>query len=77
DYVLSDSNGNEIVAFTLPASYSSCWISSDRFELGGGYKLTNSGTEVLSWTQSSATVGSSGNSNPGGGRPGGGGPGGR
>lgn len=64
-YTLSDSKGNVIVTFTLTSSYSSCWISSDALTLNNSYTLTRSGTTVLSWTQSSSTVGSAGNSQGG------------
>ena len=69
-YVLKDSSGNEIFAFTLSSSYSSCWIASDAIALNGSYTVARDGTSVLSWTQSSSTVGSAG-SWGGGFRPGG------
>lgn len=58
DYELKNSSGETLLAFTLSGSYNSCWIASDLFELNGSYTLTSSGSEVLSWTQSSSTVGS-------------------
>ena len=77
-YSLKDAAGNEILSFTLSASYSSVWIASDGLALNGEYSLTRDGTSVLSWTQSSATVGSAGGWGGGPGGPGGwGGPGGR
>ena len=71
-YVLKDKSGTEILSFSLPSSYSSIWIASDAIELNSEYKLTRDGSEVLSWTQSSQTVGKSGSSGWGpGGSPGG------
>ena len=58
-YTLKDSSGNEIFSFTLTTSYSSCWIASDAFSLNGQYVLERSGSTVLSWTQSTETVGKS------------------
>ena len=76
-YVLTDKSGTEILSFSLPSSYSSIWIASDAIELNSDYKLCRDGSEVLSWTQSSQSVGKSGGGwGPGGGGPGGG-PGGR
>lgn len=66
DYTLSDSKGNVIIQFTLSSSYSSCWISSDALTLNTSYTLSRGSTTVLSWTQSSSTVGSAGNSGWGG-----------
>lgn len=74
-YTLTDSKGETVLSFSLPSSYSSCWIASDAIELNGTYKLLKDGTEVLNWTQTSQSVGSSGGSSGWG--PGGGGPGGR
>ncbi len=61
DYRITDANGNTIFAFTLSASYSSCWIASDAFALNGSYALERDGATVLSWTQSSSTEGATGN----------------
>ncbi len=79
DYVLADKNGGVIKEFSLESSYNSVWIASDAFALNGDYVLTKGGSELLSWNQSSSTVGSAGNSGFGGGGFGGGGfgPGGR
>lgn len=57
-YTLADAQGNTIFSFTLNGSYSSCWIASDAFKLNGSYVLTQDGTAVLEWTQSSSTEGS-------------------
>ena len=58
DYQLLDSDGNVIFAFTLENSYSSCWIASDAFELNKTYSVTQNGSTLLEWTQSSSTEGS-------------------
>ena len=58
DYTLSDSQGNEIAAFTLDGSYSGAWIASDAIELGETYTLSCNGSAAASWTQQSATEGS-------------------
>ncbi|MBO4216320.1 MAG: carbohydrate-binding domain-containing protein [Clostridia bacterium] len=60
DYTLKDQNGNEIFSFSLSSSYSSCWIASEAFELNGQYALVRGSTSVLSWMQSSSSVGTSG-----------------
>ena len=57
EYRITDAGGNAIFTFTLNASYSSCWIASDAFELNGSYTVEQDGETVLSWTQSSATEG--------------------
>ena len=61
DYRLTDASGNTIFAFTLDASYTSCWIASDAFLLNGSYALECGGSAVLSWTQTASTSGDSGN----------------
>ena len=78
-YTVTDQSGETVLTFSLPSSYSSCWIASDAIELNGTYKLLRDGTEVLNWTQTSQTVGKSngGGFNPGGPGGGPGGPGGR
>ncbi len=73
-YTFADASGSVILSFTLPASYTSVWIASDAMVLNQSYSLTKDGSAVLTWTQSSATVGSAGSGFGGG--PGGGGPGG-
>ena len=60
DYTLVDSSGKTLLSFTLDGAYSGCWISSDALTVGGSYSLLRSGSEVLSWTQSSSTEGSAG-----------------
>lgn len=70
DYLLKDSSNNELLSFTLDSTYSSIWISSSLLSLNTSYTLYRDSTSVLSWTQSSSTVGSSNSSWPGG-RPGG------
>ncbi len=74
DYALKDGSGNSIAEFTLSASYSSVWIASDQMTVGGNYTLEKDDTSVLSWDQTSSSVGSAGGGyGPGGGgRPGGG-----
>ena len=52
---------NAIFTFTLNTSYSSCWIASEAFALNGSYAVVKDGSTVLSWTQSSATEGATGN----------------
>ncbi|MBQ7171980.1 MAG: carbohydrate-binding domain-containing protein [Clostridia bacterium] len=76
-YTFTDASGSVILSFTLPASYSSVWIASDAMVLNGSYSLAKDGSAVLTWTQSSATVGSAGGSGFGGGPGGPGGFGGR
>ena len=66
-YVLKDSDGTEVLTFTLTGSYSSCWIASSALALGKTYTLYKDGSQVLSWTQSSSTEGSSGYGSWGGG----------
>ena len=61
EYRITDAGGNTIFSFTLSGSYSSCWIASDAFELNSSYAVEKDGAAFLSWTQSSATEGSSGN----------------
>ncbi len=61
EYRITDAGGNTIFSFTLSGSYSSCWIASDAFALSGSYTVEKDGSTFLSWTQSSATEGSSGN----------------
>ncbi len=58
-YVLTDADGATVASFTLGSSYNSLWIASEKLELNGEYSLTCGGSEVLSWTQSSATAGDS------------------
>ncbi len=77
DYTLADSDGNKVATFTLKSSYTSCWIASDALELNGSYNLSAGGSQILSWTQTSATVGSAGGGFGGGGFGGFGGRGGR
>jgi len=60
-YVLKNSSGATVAEFTLSSSYSSIWLSSDALALNTSYTLTRDGTTVLSWTQSSKSVGSAGN----------------
>ena len=73
EYTLTDSSGNKILSFELNASYTSVWIASDALAQGETYTLKQDGSQVLSWTQDSATVGSSqGGGFGGGGFPGGG-----
>ncbi len=62
DYSLVDSSNNEILSFTLTSSYSSIWISSTSLSLNETYTILCGSTSVVSWTQSSTTVGSSGSS---------------
>lgn len=61
NYSLVDASGNVIFSFTVSGNYSSCWIASDAMQLNGSYALTQDGSTVLSWTQSSSTEGASGN----------------
>ncbi|MBR3296484.1 MAG: carbohydrate-binding domain-containing protein [Firmicutes bacterium] len=59
-YVLADASGTAIASFELGGNYSSVWIASDQIKLNGTYSLSMGGSEILSWTQSSQTVGSAG-----------------
>ena len=59
-YVLKDSDGTEILSFSLTANYSSCWIASSALAIGKTYTLYKDGSQVLSWSQDSAAVGSAG-----------------
>ncbi len=61
EYRIVDASGNTIFAFTLSGSYSSCWIASDAFALNSSYTVEKDGSTLLSWTQSSATEGATGN----------------
>ena len=74
DYSIVDSSGNVIVEFSLSSSYSSIWTASESYALNGSYSILKGASNVVSWEQTSSTVGSSGGGfNPGGGgRPGGG-----
>lgn len=65
-YKLTDNSGNTIAEFTLTSSYNSCWIASDKLERNGSYVISRDGSELVSWTQSSDTVGSAGNGGMGG-----------
>ena len=61
EYRIADANGNTIFSFTLSGSYNSCWIASDAFALNSAYTVEKDGSAFLSWTQSSATEGATGN----------------
>ncbi len=61
EYRITDAEGNTIFAFTLSGSYTSCWIASDALERDASYAVEKDGTVFLSWTQSSATEGATGN----------------
>ena len=60
-YTLAASDGTVLCSFTLAGSYSSCWIASDALALNGTYTLSKDGSSLLTWTQTSSTVGSAGN----------------
>lgn len=55
-YVLKNASGDAVASFTLPSSYTSCWICSDGFTVGGSYTLVKDGSTFASWTQSSQSV---------------------
>lgn len=59
-YSLKDSSGNEILSFTLNASYSNGWICSSDLKTGSEYTLSLDGSPVANWTQESGTMGASG-----------------
>lgn len=59
EYRIADTNGNTIFSFALENSYTSCWIASEAFQLGGSYMVEKDGSALLSWTQSSSTEGDS------------------
>lgn len=59
-YSLKDSSGNEILSFTLNASYSNGWICSSDLKTGSEYTLSHDGSPVANWTQESGTMGASG-----------------
>ena len=61
EYRIADASGNPIFSFTLSGSYTSCWIASDSFRLNGSYTIEKDGSTFLSWTQTSATEGATGN----------------
>ena len=61
EYRIADADGNTIFSFTLTGSYNSCWIASEAFQLSGAYTVEKDGSTLLSWTQSSATEGATGN----------------
>ncbi|MBR6006099.1 MAG: carbohydrate-binding domain-containing protein [Clostridia bacterium] len=65
-YTVTDGSGNTLFSFELSGSYRSCWIASDTFSLNGSYAVNKDGSALLSWTQSSNTVGSAGNGGMGG-----------
>ena len=60
-YTLAASDGTVLCSFTRTGSYSSCWIASDALALNGTYTLSKDGSSLLTWTQTSSTVGSAGN----------------
>ena len=66
-YELTDSSGNVILSFTLDSTYRSVWLASDAIVLKETYSIKKDGSELLSWTQSSSTVGSAGGGSWGGG----------
>ena len=68
-YTVTDAAGNTLFAFELAEAYSSCWIASDEFSVGGSYTIAAGGAEVVSWEQTSQSVGSAGSGRPGPGRP--------
>ena len=74
DYSIVDPSGGVIVEFTLSSNYSSIWTASESYALNGSYSILKGASNVLSWEQTSTTVGSSGGGfyPGGGGRPGGG-----
>ena len=57
EYTLTDGSGATIASFTLDSTYSSLWVSSEKLTLNGSFSLSRDGSEVLSWTQSSASEG--------------------
>lgn len=50
-YTLTDGAGKTLAKFTLPSSYSSCWIASSGMSSGGQYRLETGGGTAVSWTQ--------------------------
>lgn len=60
DYQFSGAEG-AFYDFSLSTDYTSCWLASDRLELGGDYSLTAGGAPVLGWNQSAWFTESSGN----------------
>ncbi len=60
DYTLTDTSGKELLSFTLTSSYSAAWIASDELAAGTSYTLTQGGSTVLTWTQESGIMGSTG-----------------
>ncbi len=69
-YTVTDASGNVIISFEVSSNYSSFWIASDKLVKDGSYSLRSGETELVSWSQSSETVGSAGNGGmhgPGGG----------
>ena len=59
EYRVADANGNTVFSFSLESPYTSCWIASEAFQLGGSYTVEKDGSALLSWTQSSSTEGDS------------------
>lgn len=57
DYQIADGNGNEIITFSLPKAYTSIWVSADALRTGQSYRILQNGESVLSWEQSSSSVG--------------------
>lgn len=54
-YSLKDGSGNVLASFTLPASYSGFWMSSDQLTRGQNYCIEKDGSSVISWTQNAQT----------------------
>ena len=65
-YSVKDASGNVIYSFTISSAFSSCWIASDAFTLNSAYTVERDGSTLLSWTQTSSTVGATGGFNQGG-----------
>jgi hypothetical protein len=59
EYVLKDSDGNEVISFTLENSYTNAWVASELLTTDSDYILTKDGEELLTWTQEDGTMGAS------------------
>ena len=63
NYSVKDSNGNEILSFSLNGNYSNGWICTSALKTDTEYTLYRDDSSITSWTQ---TIGTMGASNTGG-----------
>ncbi|MBR6897496.1 MAG: carbohydrate-binding domain-containing protein [Lachnospiraceae bacterium] len=65
EYVLTDSDGNEVLTWSIASGCTNGWIASDKLTIGSEYILKRDDSTVVTWTQDAQTVGSAGNSGMG------------